>query len=207
MAQVALNISKLSLANLVQTAVSINSCMTDNPNFKTPTPAAARLAADIAGLTDAVNDYDLTLLALAEKLQLRDDAAAMLIADLNALAGYVQSEAGGDAAKILSSGLQVKRARVTATIPGQVGNLSVFHSDNAGCLNLQWDPMPGTKSYEVQVSVDPVTPTSWVNRQPVTKSKTAIGGLVSGSKVWSRVRAVNAAGTGAWSNEIAKFVP
>jgi hypothetical protein len=63
-------------------------------------------------------------------------------------------------------------------------------------------PMP----FEVQTSADPVSGT-WTNHPGVTKSKTSISGLMSGSKTITRVRAINAAGTGAWSNEVGKIVP
>jgi hypothetical protein len=42
-----------------------------------------------------------------------------------------------------------------------------------------------------------MTATSWVAQTSVTKSATALLGLVSGSRQWVRVRAVGSAGTGA----------
>jgi len=41
----------------------------------------------------------------------------------------------------------------------------------------------------------------------VTKSKTAVTELTSGARMWARVRAVNAAGQGAWSDVATKIVP
>ncbi len=86
-------------------------------------------------------------------------------------------------------------------------NLSITAGDNAGELDLQWDPVAGAKTYEVQISPDPVTATSWVSQPSVTRSKTVILGLTSGARMWARVRAVNAAGQGAWSDVATKIVP
>jgi len=207
MAQVILNISRLNIAALLQTANNIKTSMTGNANFTTPNPALTEITSRITALTNTNNAYELGILANSENLTLRDDAAQALIDDLTLLAGYVQTTSGGDVAKIQSAGMSVRAARTPAAVPGQVGNLSVFPSDSAGGLDLQWDPMPGTKSYEIQTSVDPITPTSWIGQPPVTKSRTSLTGFASGSKIWSRVRAVNPAGIGAWSSEIAKFVP
>jgi hypothetical protein len=71
---------------------------------------------------------------------------------------------------------------------------------------LGWDPMPNAASFEVQTTPDPVTGT-WTNHPSVTKSKTSVSSFTSGAKVYSRVRAVNPAGTGAWSSEVAKIAP
>ncbi len=207
MAQVSLNLSGLNIAALLQTANNIKTSMTGNANFTTPNPPLTEITARITALTNAVNTYEMNVLNTSESLTVRDDAAQALIDDLLALGGYVQSQSGGDVSKIQSAGMTIKSARTPSAVPGQVGNLSVFPSDGAGGLDLQWDPMPGTKSYEIQTSVDPITPTSWVSQPPVTKSKTSLTGFASGSKIWSRVRAVNPAGIGAWSSEIAKFVP
>jgi hypothetical protein len=41
----------------------------------------------------------------------------------------------------------------------------------------------------------------------VTKSKTAVMHLPSGSRIWVRVRAIGPGGTGAWSDTSTKIVP
>jgi hypothetical protein len=103
--------------------------------------------------------------------------------------------------------MNVRAARTPATLPEAVTNLSVAPSEAAGELHLAWDPMSSAASFEVQSSADPVTASSWVNQASVTKSKTSTSGFNSGAKIWSRVRAVNPAGTGAWSSEVAKVAP
>jgi hypothetical protein len=84
--------------------------------------------------------------------------------------------------------------------------LAVAPGDDAGTLNLSWGAMPAAVLFEVQTSVDPVS-RIWTNHPSVTKSSTSVSGFTSGAKIYSRVRAINAAGTGAWSNEVGKIVP
>jgi hypothetical protein len=207
MAQVILNISGLTIAGLLQEANNINTSMTGNPAFTTPNPTLVEIMARITALTDANNTYELNLVVAKENLTLRDDAAQALIDGLTALAGYVQTTSDGDPAIIQSAGMSIRAARTPATLPDAVTNLSVAPSQSAGELLLAWDPMPNAASFEVQTSPEPVTTSSWVNRPSVTKSKTSVNSFTSGAKIWSRVRAVNPAGTGAWSSEIAKIVP
>ena len=206
MAQVILNISGLSISALLQQGRNIVAAMTGNPKFTTPKPELTDITARITALATANDTYESNLVTAKENLTLRDDAAKDLIDGLIALGGYVQTTSDGDPAVIQSAGMSIRATRVPATLPGAVTSLSVSPSDASGGLLLSWDPMPEAASFEIQTCADPVTG-NWVNQPGVTKSKTAVNGFTSGSKVHTRVRAVNPAGTGAWSSEIAKIVP
>jgi len=206
MAQVILNISRLNIADLLQQAGNITTSMTGNANFKTPNPTLLDITGRITKLNSANNTYELTLLSARESLTLRDDAAQDLIDGLTALGGYVQTTSDGDPAIIQSAGMSIRAARTPATQPEAVTGLAVAPSNAAGELHLAWDAMPNAASFEVQTTADPVAGT-WTNHPSVTKSKTSVSSFTSGAKVYSRVRAVNPAGTGAWSNEVPKIVP
>ena len=66
----------------------------------------------------------------------------------------------------------------------------------------------GAKSYEIQISADPPTPTSWTAKMTASKSSATIQGLTSGAKLWARVRAVGADNQpGPWSDPATKVVP
>ena len=207
MSQISLNLSKLNTAGLLQAANNIKTAMTGNANFTTPNPTLTAIGTLITGLTTANNTYESSVITAGQNLTLRDDAAQALINGLVALQGYVQSVTGGDAAKIQSAGMGVKSARGSSTTPDMVSNLSITSGDNAGELDLQWDTVAGTRTYEVQISPDPMTATSFTSQPSVTKSKAIITGLTSGTRAWVRVRAVNAAGQGAWSDVGTKIAP
>jgi len=84
----------------------------------------------------------------------------------------------------------------------------VTAGDNDGTLDVAFDPVRGALSYEIQTSVDPVTPTSFQPKMTAGKSSATVKGFVSGTKQWVRVRAVGAGNkTGPWSDPAAKTVP
>jgi hypothetical protein len=123
------------------------------------------------------------------------------------LAGYVDLTANGNESMILSAGLNVRAAKTPQSVPSQAANLSLTAGDNEGSLDVHWDPLNNGKSYEVQASADPFTPTSFATHDTVTKSSTTLTSLTSGSRMWVRVRAINSAGKGAWSDPAVKVVP
>jgi hypothetical protein len=87
-------------------------------------------------------------------------------------------------------------------------NLVVTAGDNDGSLDASWDALRGANSYEIQTSVDPVTPTSWTFKMSATRSSATLAGLTSGAKMWVRVRAIGASNsTGPWSDPATKTVP
>jgi hypothetical protein len=80
--------------------------------------------------------------------------------------------------------------------------------DNEGTLDVSWDPVRAAISYEIQISVDPITGSSWAFKQTATKSSATVNSLTSGTKQWVRVRAVGAGNaTGPWSDPATKVVP
>jgi hypothetical protein len=137
----------------------------------------------------------------------KDAAIAALAAAANQIAAYVDLTANGDESKILSAGLSIRAARTPQTVPGQVMNLSLTTSDNAGALDAHWDSLPGAKSFEVQTSPDPFTDATWRTADTVTNSTVTLTGFTSGAKIWVRVRAINSKGKGPWSDVATKIVP
>ena len=123
------------------------------------------------------------------------------------MAGYVEAASGGDAAKIESAGMSVRAPRTPPSVPAQVLNLAVTAGDFPGTLDVAFDPADGAKSYEVQTSPDPMSETSWAFKMSLAKSSGTLPGLASGSKTWTRTRAVGSAGVGPWSNPAVKVVP
>ena len=77
-----------------------------------------------------------------------------------------------------------------------------------GALKASWDQVRGAGAYEIQSSVDPVTPTSWAFKDISTVTSTLLTDFTSGAKMWIRIRAVGLGNErGPWSDPAAKTVP
>ncbi len=207
MAKVKFSLKGAPDVDVIQTCNNTKTALTGNANFTTPVPSLTTFGTAITTaqtkLTAAENAQTAAKQATADK----DTAIASLVALATQLAGYVDMTAAGDESKILSAGLSVRAAKTPQSVPGQVQNLSLTAGDNAGVLDAQWDSMGNAKSYEVQTSPEPMTGTSFVAADTVTKSSATLGGLTSGSRAWVRVRAINSAGKGAWSDPATTIVP
>ncbi len=207
MAQIKINFKGLSDLGIIQQCTNIKTAMTGNANFTTPTPTLTAFGTLIttaqAKLTASDTAQQTSKLATADK----DATIAALLASVKQLSDYVSMVSAGDGVKIQSAGFSIKAAAAATQVPDMVHNLAITAGDNSGELDLQWDPTNGAKTYDVQTSPDPITPTSWVSQPSVSKSKAVILGLPSGAKMWLRVRAVGAGGIGAWSDVATKIVP
>lgn len=207
MAKVKLNLNNLPDAQVIQRATEIKTAMTGNAAFATPIPTLTVVGTAITAAQTALTTSDNAAATSKQATATKDNAVDALRVLIMQLATYVDLTAAGDQTKILSAAMDVRSARTPSGKPDMVSNLSVTSGDSAGELDLQWDTVAGAKSYDVQTSPDPVTASSWTSQSTVTKSKTAATGLPSGTRVWTRVRAVNSAGEGAWSSSISKIVP
>ncbi len=101
------------------------------------------------------------------------------------------------------------RAPAVATTdpPGQPQALTPTAGDREGEIDLSWDTVAGAKSYVIEKSVDPVTPTTWSHAGVSTRSNFTANGLTSGTRYWFRVAAVNNNGQSGWSDPAMKIAP
>src|SRR2546421_5658761 len=84
---------------------------------------------------------------------------------------------------------------------------SIPAGDHDGEIDLSWDTVSGAKSYIIEQSGDPVTPTTWTHKGVSTKSSYTASGLTSGTRYWFRVAAVNNNGQSGWSDPAMKIAP
>lgn len=207
MAKVKLNLASLTDEQLLQKANDIKTAMTGNASYTTPIPTLTVLGTSITASQTKLNEWFAAQNTAQQKTTEKNALLDTLRAQLTQLAAYVEAASGGDAAKIQSAGMDVKAANAPLGLPGQVLNVSLTAGDAEGQLDAAWDRDRAAKTYEIQISVDPITGTSWQNRPSVTRSSATLTGLTSGQKIWVRVRAVGAAGHGAWSDPATKIVP
>jgi hypothetical protein len=140
-------------------------------------------------------------------MEKRDASLAALAAGMTQEGAYVENVANGDPAIIALAGMAV-RSNGTPRTMTQVLDLVLSAGDFEGTLDYVHAPVRGARSYEVQISVDPVTATSWAFKMTAGKSSGSIAGLTSGARIWVRVRAIGADNAfGPWSDPAVKTVP
>jgi hypothetical protein len=208
MAKVKLGLNSLNPQDLVALANTIKTAMTGNANFTTPNPTLTAVGTAITAGQTKIAAYDAAVAAAKTALADRDAALTALRTLLTQLSAYVENITAGDKTKIESSGMGVRADRTSAGVPDRVMGLVVTEGDNQGTLDASWDPQKSVLSYEIQISGDPPTDTSWTFKMSATKSSATIPALVTSSKMWVRVRAVGADNAaGPWSDPAFKVVP
>ena len=209
MAKVRLGLAALTPDAVVSLANQVKTAMTGNANFTTPNPTLVALGAAITTATAKVAAQKAAQLAAKQATEDRDTALTTLESLLNQEASYVENVTGGDPVKIASAGMSTKNPAAPVGALGQVQNLSLSAGDNAGRLDMNWDPVRGAKNYEVQSSIDPNTDANWKLIDTSSASKLTLTGLTSGQRVWIRVRAKapKKVNDGAWSDPATKIVP
>jgi len=207
MAKIALGLGKLTREQNIQLGKDIKTGMTGNANTPNPNPSLVAMGAltttaetKLTALNAAEAAYKAALLAC-------DDAFIAHNAGLTLQAAYVQDVTGGDPVKIESCNMPIRKPSTPLGPLGQVLDLLVKAGANEGELKASWKKLRGAASYEVQVSVDPFTPTTWRGVAPSSKVRTVITGLTSGAKMWVRVRAIGSGDPGPWSDPATMIVP
>jgi len=180
-----LNFRNLSISAKIAKAKQIVAPLTGNTNFPNPNPALADITAVIMKTEAKLSERDAAQqLAKAKTTQLNnseDELDGVIIQ----IGGYVDSVAGGDEAKILSTGFDTRAApTATSQPPPPLSALDTTIGDRDGELDASWDTTAGAKSYIIEISEDPPTPTSWKHSGVSTKSRFTIKGLQSGKRHW-----------------------
>lgn len=210
MAQVALNISKLSAPAFIQRANELKTGMTGSVYFPEPDPTVAAVGLLITAAEQKLADAKTKSEAAMQATQDKEDALTAVFTALTAWGAQVQLESKGDAGQIASVNMGVKATPTPGGPLAQVQNLSLTEGDNPGELKSHWDPVPGKSNYEHQICTgDPTVEANWRLASSGRKSSAVHKGLVSGTKTWVRVRAKapKDANDGPWSQPAAKVVP
>jgi hypothetical protein len=196
---VILNLPRPTAALLAYTQTVVTA-MTNNPNFPTPSPALAVVAAAGTALQSAETT---ALTRVKGAAVVRNDKREALVTLLRQLQGYVQKTADADpengAAIIQSAGMGVRKVpvRKPRVFSGKPGAVS-------GSIELTAPLAARRGAYEWQYSTDGGK--SWIESAPSLRAATTITGLPVASSVQFRYRSVTKAGPSDWSAPIAVLV-
>jgi hypothetical protein len=202
-----LNLSKKGVPEVATKALTIHNKMKNNPDFPAPSPPLddIKLQRDVmlskqAEQQEAFKEYQKKTLEMNEEKE-------KLIELLEEEGSYVEIAADGDAAKIIGAGYDVKKVATPAGMLPAPTNVEAKEGANDGDIIVTWNPVKGKTSYEVFLSFDITDSTQWSHQATVTKTKCFIAGIDSGTRIWVRVCAINAAGQGAFSDPATKTAP
>jgi hypothetical protein len=208
MAKIRLNLGSLTISEKIAKAQQIVNALTGNANFPTPSPALANVTSAANDLKTASDEVLAVRQTGKEKTAIQNQKEDALDQLLTQCAAYVESVAGTNEQLILSAGMDVRAPAVSSTeLPAQPQGLTATAGDHDGEIDLSWDTVAGAKSYVIDKSADPATPTTWLHAGVSTRSTFAAQGLTSGTRYWFRVAAVNNNGQSGWSDPAMKIAP
>ena len=207
MARVSAKLRRFGILQLLQFLQNLITAATGNPHAPTPNPHLTVLQGLYDDGVEVNNAFTAAQDACTAASVQRDEEMQAIITGITAYINSMEAHTEFDPVKLASLGLPL-RAPATPPQPcGTVINLMTSTGDDEGAMDGKWQRDPFAVSYEVQVSPDPVTPTSWVHAMTVVRPRAKLTGLTSGQKRWVRVRAVNDLGPGSWSDPSCRMVP
>lgn len=195
------------MLQLLQFLQDLITAATGNANAPTPNPHLAALQGLYDAGVDKNNAFTAAQDACTAASAARDAQADLIIAGLNAYVNSMEAYTGFDPVKLQSLGLPLRSEPGPVQPCETVMNLITSTGDDEGAMIGRWQRQPQAWAYEVQVSPDPATATSWTHAVTVTRARVLLAGLPSGQKRWMRVRAVNDQGPGSWSDPSCRMIP
>ncbi len=190
MLQIALNLSKLSLALFIEACRSIISSMTGNANFTTPNPSLASITTAIDDLEDAYTDWLNGNKRAHDQLRSLRRTVAQL---MNQLKSYVQTTSGQNIEVALSSGMALKRTPQPHNSIDPVQNVRAFPLSANGQVRVRWNATRHAKGYLMYKTpnlADPMDQSHWSLIGSVTRRNNIVSDLTSATRIAFIVLAV-----------------
>jgi hypothetical protein len=208
MPKLKLDLRKLPVPEKIGKAREIIAALTGNPDFPTPAPTLATATTVTDDLETANQEQQVAKQTAAAKTAARNEREDVFDRLFTQLAAHVESVAGDNERMIKSAGMDTRAPASSSNAPPGVPlAFDITAGDADGEIDLNWEPVDGAKSYQIEQSLDPPTATSWSHAGVSTKSKITISGLTSGTRYWFRAAAVAPSGQGGWSNPATKIAP
>jgi len=202
-----LNLSRATANEVAVKASTIVSKMTTNANFPAPAPALNIITSQISLLNTKLTEQETAFKTYQQKTVEVQTEKDNLINLLETEGNYVENVSNGDEIKILSAGYDVKQKAMPIGLLPAPKDVLASEGGSEGEVIVTWKPVRGAKSYVVEMSLDITSPDNWNYQATVTKTKCYLSALDSGTRIWVRVVAINAAGQGAFSDPATKTVP
>ena len=197
--------NKLKPSAFLTQAQTIVTSMTGNTAFPEPwaatVPTLAQIQTDLTAFQAAVNA---TAAGDRTRIAERSGTRTTLASDLTLLGFYVQGVAKGDQAMLASTGYPLRQYTPRSQAldgPAAPQRLRLARGTTSGSLVIRAGRVPSSGSYDVQTtSSDPTVETNWAAAGSYKNcQRIELSGLAT-LKTWSvRVRALGAAGPGAWT--------
>ena len=195
---VSLGFAQLTDADLNKFATGVVVGLTGNATFPTPPVSVASLGAGQKAFESA--------LAAAsgggmQQTAIKNASHDTLIGLLRQEAIYVQQQANGDQAKILSSGFQVAAAGHNPQAPMPKAVIAEILNEASGQLVVRLQPIANAHAYEVQIST---APNAWQPAGIYSQARRiVIANLTPGTTYTIRARAIGGStGSGDWSDPV-----
>lgn len=159
-------------------------------DFPSPMPDVATFNASLAAYDTKLHEISQAEDALDTLRKQRDALRTALEEHLGTRAGYVQTQSGGDEAKIVSTGFDLQSDRVPTSEMPKPTNLTATIGKKEGEIILKCDGVPKAKTYfwECRTHDDGAAPGTWTLVKISNASKITVTGLISGKKYAFRVR-------------------
>ncbi len=197
--KVLIDFSSYSDSGLAAQAQSIETAMTGNANFTTPTPPLTDLTAAITAFNTAMTDAST---GDHTTVEIKNQKRKLLEVVLHQLALYVEAQSAGDVAKMRSSHYNVsKEPAPVGPLPKPTGFKVV--PGGKGEVGLALDKLDGASSYQFEYKLS--TATDWINKT-ATRSKILLTNLESGKEHSFRVVPIGTSDIREYSDEISSFV-
>jgi hypothetical protein len=207
MARVSAKLRRLAILQLLQFLQDLITAATGNPNAPTPNPHLTILQGLYDDGVEKNNEFTAAQDACMAASSAREEQVRLIIEGITGYVNSMESHTQFDAVKLSSLGLPLRSAPTPPQPCGTVANLVTSTGDDDGAMSAKWSRQAQALSFEVQISPDPATPTSWTHAMTVTRPRAKVTGLPSGQKRWMRVRAVNDLGPGSWSDPSCRMIP
>lgn len=180
-------------------AKTIGDNMTDNPSFADLVETATLIKTKKEAFDDLLSKM---VDGNKQITVLKNNARIDLESALKTGAMKVQDMSGGNEAVILSSGYDVNRKGTPVGILDQVVNVQIKQGKISGSLEVKWDVVNHSYSYEIRYTKNPKTDESIYTSVTSTKSKVLLEGLIPGQTYNVKVAAVGSDPKRVWSVEV-----